>query len=67
MLRTTMIAFAAATTIGGFALASSTASAAPLNGSVITVRVYESGTLQPVWYRRYYHRYWYRHHRRWWW
>ena len=64
MLRTTMIALAAATTIGGLALGGSAASAAP----VVTVRVYESGPLQPVWYRPYYHRYWwYRHHRRWWW
>ena len=30
---------------------SSSASAAPVNGSVVTVRVYESSTLLPVWYR----------------
>jgi hypothetical protein len=66
MLRTSMIALAAATVIGGFALGSSAASAAP----IVDVRVYESGPvqpIQPVWYRYYPHRYWYHHHRRWWW
>ena len=64
MLRTSMIALAAATVIGGFALGSTAASAAP----IVAVRVYESGPVQSVWYRPYYHRYWWhRHHRRWWW
>ena len=39
MLRTTMLALAAAVTISGLALGSSAASAAP----VVAVRVYESG------------------------
>jgi hypothetical protein len=64
MLRKSMIALAAATVIGGFAVGSTTASAAP----IVAVQVYESGPVQPVWYRHYYHRYWWhRHHRRWWW
>ena len=63
MLRTTMLALAAAVTISGLALGSPAASAAP----VVAVRVYESGPVQPVWYRPYDHRFWYRHHRRWWW
>ena len=63
MLRTTMLALAAAVTISGLALGSPAAYAAPM----VTVRVYESGPIQPVWYRPYYHRYWwYRHHRGWW-
>jgi hypothetical protein len=63
MLRTTMLALAAAVTISGLALGSPPASAAP----VVAVRVFEGGSVQPVWYRPYYHRYsWYRHHRRWW-
>ena len=62
MLRTTMIALAAATALG-----ISVASAAPVNGSVMTAAAYENGALQQVWwYRRHHHRYWYRHHRRWW-
>jgi len=43
MLRTTMIAFAVATAVG-----ISVASAAPLNGSVITTAAYENGTIQQV-------------------
>jgi hypothetical protein len=62
MLRTTMLALAAASAFG-----ISVASAAPVNGSVFTVATYENGALQQVWYRRHHHRYWYRHHRRWWW
>ena len=62
MLRTTMIALAAAAALG-----ISVASAAPVSGSLITVAAYENGALQRVWYRHYHHRYWYRHHRRWWW
>ena len=52
MLRTTMLALAAAVTISGLALGSPAASAAP----VVAVRVYEGGPVQPVWYRPYYHR-----------
>jgi hypothetical protein len=61
MLRTTMIAFAAATAIG-----ISVASAAPLNGSVITAAAYENGTIQQVWWRwghRHHFRHHFRHHR----
>jgi hypothetical protein len=46
MLRTIMIAFAAATAIG-----ISVTSAAPVNGSVITAAAYENGTTQQVWWR----------------
>ena len=63
MLRTTMIAFAAATAIG-----ISVASAAPLNGSVITTAAYENGTIQQVWWRgghRHHHFHHRHHHRRW--
>ena len=60
MLRTSMIALAAATVIGGFALGGTAASAAP----IVAVQAFESGMVQPVWYRPYYHRYWWhRHHR----
>ncbi len=63
MLRTTLIALAAATALGV-----SVASAAPVNGSAITVAAFENGAVQQVWYRHYRHRGWYRHyhHRRWW-
>jgi hypothetical protein len=49
MLRTTMLALAAAVTVSSLALGSSAASAAP----IVTVRVYEGGPVQPVWYRPY--------------
>ena len=45
MLRTTLLALAAATGIG-----LSAASAAPVNGTVITTAVYENGAVQQVWY-----------------
>jgi hypothetical protein len=61
MLHTTMIVLAAATALG-----ISVASAAPVNGSVITATAYENGAVQQVWYRHHHHRYWHRHHRRWW-
>jgi len=46
MLRTIMIAFAAAT-----AIRISVTSAAPLSGSVITAASYENGNIQQVWWR----------------
>jgi hypothetical protein len=61
MLRTTLIALAAATGMG-----LSAASAAPVEGTVITAAVYENGPVQQVWYYRH-HRWWRHHHRRWWW
>ena len=61
MLRTTLIALAAATGIG-----LSAASAAPVEGTVITAAAYENGPVQQVWYYRH-HRWWRHHHRRWWW
>jgi hypothetical protein len=59
-----MIALAAATVIGGFALGGTAASAAP----IVAVQAFEGGMVQPVWYRPYYHRYWWHrhHHCRWW-
>ena len=60
MLRTTLIALAAATGIG-----LSAASAAPVEGTVITAAVYENGPVQQVWYYR--HHRWRRHHHRHWW
>ena len=62
MLRTTLIALAAATGIG-----LSAASAAPVEGTVITAAVYENGPVQQVWYYRHHHRWWWRHHHRHWW
>ena len=65
MLRTIMIAFAAATVLG-----ISAASAAPVNGSAITAVLYENGAVQQVWwggYRYHHHRHFYRHHHRRWW
>jgi hypothetical protein len=64
MLRTSMIALAAATVVGGFALGSTAASAVP----IVAVQAFESGMVQPVWYRPYYHPVWYRpyYHRYWW-
>ena len=59
MLRISMIALAAATVIGGFTLGSTAASAAP----IVAVQAFESGLVQPVWYRHYHHRWWHRHHR----
>ncbi len=64
MLRTTLIAFAAASALGV-----SLASAAPLNGSVVAAAADENGSIQQVWYRHYYHPRWWRHRhhwRRWW-
>ena len=74
MLRTSMSALAAATMIGGFALGSTAASAAP----IVAVQTFEGGMVQPVWYRPYYYRpyyyrpyyhrhWWHHHHHRWWW
>ena len=64
MLRTIMIAFAAATVLG-----ISAASAAPVNGSVITAALYENGAVRQVWWGgwRHHHRHFrHYHHRRWW-
>ena len=64
MLRTIMIAFAAATVLG-----ISAASAAPVNGSVITAAFNENGAVQQVWWGgwRHHHRHFrHDHHRRWW-
>jgi hypothetical protein len=64
MLRTMMIAFAAAATLG-----ISAASAGPINASAITAAAYENATVQQVWWGgyRYHHRYYrHHHHRRWW-
>jgi hypothetical protein len=61
MLRTIMIAFAAACMLG-----ISAASAAPVNGSAITAAFYENGAVQRVWWGgyRHRHRHFYRHHHR---
>jgi hypothetical protein len=62
MLRTTLIGLAAATALGV-----SVASAAPVNGSAITVAAFDNAAVQQVWYRHHHWRYWRHHHRRWWW
>jgi hypothetical protein len=58
MLRTTLIALAAASALG-----ISAASAASLYGSVISAAAFENGALQEVqWYGYRHHHHWYRHH-----
>jgi hypothetical protein len=63
MLRTTLIALAAASALGV-----SVASAAPFNGYVVGAAVAENGTIQQVqWGYRHHHHRWFRHHHRRWW
>jgi hypothetical protein len=62
MLRTTLLALAAATALGV-----SVAGAAPVNGGVIGFAAYDNAPLQQVWWHRHHHwRWWRHHHRRWW-
>jgi hypothetical protein len=64
MLRTIMIACAAAGVLG-----ISAASAAPVNTAGIRAAFYENGAVQQVWWGgyRHHHRHFYRHHHRRWW
>jgi hypothetical protein len=61
MLRTTLIALAAAATLG-----ISAAAAAPANGLVITAAAYDNAVIEHVgWYGHRHHRWGWGHHRRW--